>query len=438
MPLVVGIRREDKNKWEGRIPLTPADIADLSQRHGLQFIVQPSTIRAFADDEFREAGIRVEEDLGPAGLVLAVKEIPTELLRPDKRYLYFAHVIKGQPYNMPMLRRLLELNCTMLDYERIVDEQGRRLIFFGVQAGHAGMIETLWCLGRRLESRGIQTPLTAVRHAYEYDDLAAAKSHIREIGERIDRGALDDALRPLVFGVAGYGNVSRGAQEILDCFPIREVAVEELPTAARRGASGGDPLVKVVFKEEHLVRPVEPGAPFELQDYYDHPERYQGCFDRHLPHLDVLVNTIYWTERYPRLVTREWARQNFDGERSARLQVIGDISCDIEGSIEFTLKVTEPDAPCFVYDPRSNTVAMGCDGPGPAVMAVDNLPSEMPREASQHFSNGLREIVPTLAETDWSVGFEALDLPHHLKTAVITHHGRLTPEYAYLKEHLKD
>ena len=99
--------------------------------------------------------LRCSEALDPASIVLAVKEIPTELLRPDKRYLYFAHVIKGQPHNMPMLRRLLELNCTLLDYERIVDEQGRRLIFFGVQAGHAGMIETLWCLGRRLESRGL-------------------------------------------------------------------------------------------------------------------------------------------------------------------------------------------------------------------------------------------------------------------------------------------
>jgi alpha-aminoadipic semialdehyde synthase len=435
MSVTVGIRREDKNKWEARVPLLPEDLAEIQRSHDLRFLVQPSPIRAYKDDEFRRAGIEIAENLEPASLILAVKEIPAELLRPNKAYLYFAHVIKGQPYNMPMLRRLLELGCSLVDYERIIDDRNRRLVFFGVHAGYAGMIETLWCLSRRLEARGLPNPLAGVKQAYEYDGLDAAKSHLREIGERIGRDGLDPALRPLVFGLSGYGNVSRGAQEILDCLPVAEIEPSALPAAAARGGDAPGQLLKVVFKEEDMAQPSRAGARFELQDYYDHPERYQGIFDRHLPHLDVLVNTIYWDERYPRLVTREWARQQGD---KARLQVIGDISCDVEGSIELTLKVTEPDAPCFTYDAASDDVKMGCAGPGPAVMAVDNLPCELPREASQHFSSALRDMVPALAGCDWSAPFERLDLPSELKRAVIVHQGELTPDYRHLKDYLND
>jgi alpha-aminoadipic semialdehyde synthase len=148
----------------------------------------------------------------------------------------------------------------------------------------------------------------------------------------------------------------------------------------------------------------------------------------------VLVNTIYWDEPYPRLVTREWVRHHYGKGRRPRLQVIGDISCDIEGSIEITLQVTEPSEPSFTYDPESDSVRPGCEGPGPVVMAVDNLPSEMSRESSRHFSESLRGLVPALAATDWSADFERLDLPPELKTAVIAHRGELAPQYRHLKE----
>jgi alpha-aminoadipic semialdehyde synthase len=185
-----------------------------------------------------------------------------------------------------------------------------------------------------------------------------------------------------------------------------------------------------------MVRPAEPDASFELQDYYDHPQRYQADFERHLPHLDVLVNTIYWDERYPRLVTRDWAKRLHAAGRAARLQVIGDISCDIEGSIEMTLKTTMPDDPCFTYDPVADDVRMGCDGPGPVVMAVDNLPCELPRESSHHFSQALRGMVPALAAADWQADFDQLDLPPELKRALIVHKGELTPDYRHLRKYL--
>jgi alpha-aminoadipic semialdehyde synthase len=436
MGKTIGIRREDKSEWERRVPLVPADLADLQKKHDLNFLVQPSAIRVYRDDDYRGAGIEVREDLSDADLVFAVKEIPMELLQAGKVYVYFSHVIKGQPYNMPMLSRLLELGCSLIDYERIADEAGRRLIFFSLHAGYAGTIETLWCLGKRFASQGISSPFQKILHAYEYSSLDEAKEHLREIGEEIWDGGLDPQVRPLVFGLAGYGNVSVGCQEILDCMHVADIPVAVLADRARRG-SGTPPMLKVVFKEEDMVRPVAADGSFDLQDYYRHPEKYRGVFADYLQHLDVLLNAIYWDERYPRLVTKAWARENYGTYRQARLQIIGDISCDIEGGIELTLEPTYPDAPCFVYDPSADSAHKGCEGAGPIVMAVDNLPCELPRESSDHFSQILRDMVPPLAAADWNSDLEDLALPAHLKKAVIVHKGELTPPYRYLEEDLK-
>ncbi len=437
MGTIIGIRREDKNEWERRVPLIPADAAAIQRDRGLRFIVQPSPIRVYSDDEFRAAGIEVKEDLSEASLIFAIKEIPVRLLLPRKTYVYFSHVVKGQPYNMPMLGRLLELGCSLVDYEKIADDHNRRLIFFSRHAGYAGMIETLWCLGQRLRWRGLQTPFAELRHAFEYPSLDAAEAHLKEIGDRIARDGLPEGLRPLVIGLAGYGNVSQGAQEILNSLSMTEISPAELPAAASSAREDGPPLVKVVFKEQDMVRPTTPGRPFELQEYYQHPERYLGSFDRHLPYLDVLVNTIYWEERYPRLVTREWAQTHYLPGLRPRLQVIGDISCDIEGSIELTLKATKPGAPCYTYDPMEDDVRDGVEGHGPVVMAVDNLPCELPRESSQHFSATLRDMVPDLAGADWGADFARLGLPPHLMKAVIAHKGELTPPYGYLRHYVE-
>ncbi|HYA25404.1 MAG TPA: hypothetical protein VEF05_14665, partial [Terriglobales bacterium] len=130
MSAIIGIRREDKNKWERRVPLVPADASDLQEKRGMRILVQPSRVRVCRDDEYRSAGVEVNEDLGPASVILAIKEIPPHLLLPRKTYVFFAHVVKGQPHNMPMLRRLMELGCSLVDYEKVTDDQKRRLIFF--------------------------------------------------------------------------------------------------------------------------------------------------------------------------------------------------------------------------------------------------------------------------------------------------------------------
>ncbi|MCG3206777.1 MAG: hypothetical protein FOGNACKC_00376 [Anaerolineae bacterium] len=437
MTNTIGIRREDKNKWERRVPLTPTHVQQLIQQHGLNVVVQPSPIRALPNDAYGAAGANVQEDLSPADVVLAVKEIPVDLLLPNKTYLFFSHTIKGQSYNMPLLQKLLDLNCQLIDYERIVDEHNRRLIFFGRHAGLAGMIDTLHTLGQRLAAEGIDTPFNDIKLTYQYGDLATAQQAIRQAGRRIAEEGLPLQLTPLVVGVAGYGNVSRGAQEILDLLPTQTISPTELPALADEGQAKRNVIYKVIFKEIDTVEPLAEGQPFDLPEFFQHPERYRSQFEQYLPHLSVLVNCIYWDTPYPRLLTKDKARQMYTAGPAPKLRVIGDISCDIEGGIEVTVKATHLDAPAFVWDPATDTAVDGVDGVGPVVMAVDNLPCELPIEASTSFGDGLLPLIPALAATDFSADFDSVALPPALKRATIVYHGQLTPDYAYLAEFLR-
>jgi alpha-aminoadipic semialdehyde synthase len=431
---MIGLRREDKSRWEARAPLVPDDVQRLASEHGLQFQVQTSPIRVFGDEEYRAAGAAVVDDLTACSVILGIKEVPPACFEPHKTYVFFSHTVKGQPANMPMLRRLIELSCTLIDYERIADERGRRLIFFGRFAGLAGMIETLWALGQRLQLDGVGAPFARVRHAYEYKNVAHAKHEIATIGEEIRRSGLPAALQPFVCGFAGYGNVSQGAQEIYDLLPVRAISPEELPSVTPTPRD----CYKVVFREEHMVE-LRPGQPapatgrFELQDYYDHPEKYQSRFFAHVPHLTVLLNCIYWEARYPRLVTRAQLRELFGGPQRPRLRILGDLSCDIEGALECTLKTTDPGEPVYVYDPQTQQIRHGLDGAGPIVLAVDFLPCELPVDSSTYFGHSLRPLIPALARADFSRPLAESGLPPELQRATIVYQGKLTEPYRYLE-----
>jgi alpha-aminoadipic semialdehyde synthase len=185
------------------------------------------------------------------------------------------------------------------------------------------------------------------------------------------------------------------------------------------------------------VEPRKKGRAFELQDYYDRPDRYVSITDRFLPHLTVLMNCNYWDERYPRLITKDQVRSMWSEDRPPRLRVIGDLACDIEGAVECTLRSTEYSDPIYVYDPFEGTIASGVDGLGPVVLAVDILPAELPREASDEFSATLAPFLPALARADFDLPFHELDLPPELLGAVIAHRGQLTPDYEYIREYLE-
>jgi alpha-aminoadipic semialdehyde synthase len=428
---MLGIRREDKSRWERRAPLAPEHVRQLREQHGVTTVVQPSSIRVFPDAEYRDAGAVIDEDLSSCNLVVAVKEIPTPLLRPGMAYMYFSHTIKGQAHNMPMLRRLVDLGCSLLDHEKVIDDQGRRLVLFGVHAGLAGMIDSLWALGRRLELEGATTPLIRIGQAHTYPSLAAAEEQLREAGRALARDGLPSSLGPVVIGLAGYGNVSRGAQHVVDLLQPHAVAPEELD-----GLAPGK-LYKVVFREEHMVEPAVEGEQFDLQTYFAHPVRFRPTFARFLDHLTVLVNCIYWDARYPRLVTKADLRRLYAQGASPRLRVIGDISCDVDGSVEATVKTTQPDAPVYVFDPQAERAIDGFEGRGPVIMAVDNLPCELPREATLSFGSALAPFIPGAVTADFGSSFDELRLPAELKRALILHRGTLTPGYEYLDSYLR-
>ncbi|MCL6465980.1 MAG: hypothetical protein K6T77_04390 [candidate division WOR-3 bacterium] len=432
---VIGIRREDKNIWERRVPLTPNQIRRLIEEQGLRFVVQSSPIRIFSDAEYRAAGAEVREDIADCPIVLGVKEMPVSFFRPQATYLFFAHVIKGQPHNMKMLRRMMELGCSLLDYERIADEEGKRLVFFGRFAGIAGMIDTIAGLGQRLKVLGWETPFQEVKLAHEYGVVERAKEAIARVGETVRKNGLPKELTPLVIGVVGYGNVARGVGEILTALGTTTVAPADLPALIKEGK--GDRIYQVIFKEEDTVEPKIPQQKFDLKDYFNHPERYRAKFESYLPYLSVLVNCIYWDNRYPRLVTKDYLRQNFRVDKF-KLTIIGDISCDIEGAIEITVKTTDPGAPFFIYDPLTEKVTDGLEGQGIVIMAVDNLPCELALDASQEFGEALLPFMPVLANTDFQVGLARLALPGPLQRALILHKGELTPNYKYLEQFVKE
>ena len=432
---MLGLRREDKSHWERRAPLTPDHVRWLVER-GVRVRVQPSTVRVFTDDDYRAAGALVDEDLSACPVVFGVKEIPSALFEEDQAYVYFSHTIKAQAYNMPMLKRLSDLGCHLMDYERMVDASGRRLVFFGRHAGLAGAVETLHAFGQRLlRVDGLRTPLARIKQAWEYASVSHAQEAMAAVRAAINaEGGLPEVLRPLVIGVAGYGNVAGGVQEMIEPLGVTDVAPEELASL-----DGSDPtaIYRVVFKEQHLASPKDPSRPFELQEYYDHPERYDGIFAPHLENLSVLFNAIYWEDRYPRLFSLEQIAALYpaDGPQP-RLRVIGDITCDIGGSVPCNVGETTPDAPTYVWDPEGGAPRAGVAGRGPVVMAVDNLPCEFPADASRSFGDALLPFVEAVASADWSRLPDEIGLARELRPSLILLRGELLPEYAYLQEHL--
>ena len=227
MAEVLGIRHETK-AFEHRAPLTPEMVRELVEAHGLKVLVEPSATRVFTDGEYEQVSATATPDLSGANVVFGLKELPIELCQENRVYAFFSHVIKGQLAGMPLLTRLMELGCTLIDYEKIADANGRRLVYFGPYAGHAGMIDTLSALGQRLQSEGVDNPFSELGSAGTYGSLEKAKEGVRAAGAAIRANGLPRLLAPLVIGVTGYGTVASGVQEVLDALPARHVEPRDL------------------------------------------------------------------------------------------------------------------------------------------------------------------------------------------------------------------
>ncbi|MBW2732269.1 MAG: hypothetical protein JRH20_07725 [Deltaproteobacteria bacterium] len=424
----IAIRCEDKAQ-ERRSPVAPEHVSQLREA-GIRVRVQGAPQRVFSDAEYAAVGAEPIDDLTDEKVIMGIKEIELDLLEAGKTYIIFSHTVKGQRENMPLLQRAMEVGCTLIDYERIVDDQGQRLVFFGRFAGLAGTIDSLWALGKRFAGRGLETPLAQLSQAYEYDSLAEAEAALRRVGEQLRDGGVPPEMRPLVVGVAGTGNTGQGARTILDALGAEAVPTDQL-AGLRKGDAG---IYQVFFDVHHLV--ARHDGKFDLAEYFKYPYRYRSIFDRHLPHLTVLMNCIYWENRYPRLVTVRKLNQLYRDTEAPKLQVIGDISCDIRGSIEATVRATWPDDPVYTFDVDTGAAESGFCGNGPAIMAVYNLPAELPRDASMAFGDQLMPFLPAIARADFSKDLDQTGLPGPVERAVVVHRGELMEDYAYLEQFL--
>ncbi len=430
----IGIRKEEK-AFERRVPLVPSHVSQLVKDYDIDVVLEPNEQRVFPESAYSQVGASISSLKGDrADVILGIKEMPLGFFEKDKVYVFFSHTIKGQEHNMDMLQDLIDSGATLIDYECVTNERGTRLIYFGNWAGMAGMSDTLRVFGELLDRKRIApNPFSDMKPTLDCDGLDGLREVFQQVAQRIKEDGLPASLVPLVVGFAGYGNVSRGAQEMFDILPHEAVDPRSLSTLESRS----DIIYKCVFKEKDMVEPRSPDIQFDLQDYYKYgSEKYSGLFHRYAPYLTILMNCIYWTKKYPRLLTREQIRDIWQRSNN-RLLVIGDISCDIRGAIEFTVRTTKPDKPAFTYLIDKDEAKLEITEEGPVVMAIDNLPCELPRESSTSFSETLLEFIPPLAKADFTADFQQLELPNELKKAVIVYRGELTEEYEHLKKYLE-
>ncbi|MCF7857993.1 MAG: hypothetical protein K9N07_01510 [Candidatus Cloacimonetes bacterium] len=423
----IGIVKETKNKWERRVPLNPKAVKKLIEKQ-FRVILQPSDNRIYTDEDYISVGAELNMDLSNCDFIIGVKEIKEKDLIPGKPYLFFSHVIKGQAYNMPMLQYILDKQITLLDYEKIADRKNRRLVFFGDYAGKAGMIDTIYGFGKRLkEKHGLDTPFLQMKQAYQYRSVNDAVEHLDKIGKEIRKNGLPEEINPVVVFLMGYGHVSHGARIILNALPLEEIKPEDL--SAKYSKLKNNKIYISTFKEKHMVR-AKNGNEFNLLHYYKNPLKYESRMEEFLDFCSIYVNAIYWSPESPVFVTNEYLKKN------KKMIIIGDISCDINGSVAATIKATTSDHPVYVYNAESRSDQEGYQGDGVAVMSVDNLPCEFSKESSDNFSKALSPFIESLLTNDYKKPIKNSTLPDEIKKACIAHQGKLEEDYTYLTEYL--
>ncbi len=425
--------------WERRAPLSPLQVKDLIQNNpNVKVYIQPCTRRIFSNLEYERAGAVVSEDLSKASFLIGVKSPKRESLIDNKSYMFFSHTIKAQPYSMKLLDTILEKKVRLYDYESIT-KQGRddtpRLVAFGGYAGRAGMIDGLQGLGLRLLAEGYSTPFLHLPTTYMHQNWAEAQQAIRSMGQLITAAGLPEQLSPLVFAFTGNGNVAKGAREVFDLLPHEYIEVSELATLKEQikaGKRSGNKVYGVVATMQDMVRhkTKAASAPFDKADYVRNPQDYEPTFHQNvLPHVHMLVNGIYWDNRFPRLVTKTQMKK-LRAEGNRNLRVVADISCDIGGSCEFLERSSTIEDPYYTYDPESEGIHSEVDRSGILMLGVDNLPSELPRDASEHFGAALLPLIPPILT---SKGDHSLsDLPAELKRACLFSDGQYMPKWSYI------
>lgn len=432
--LTVGILPESKNMWERRAPLRPKDVAWLVKK-GIQVEVAPSNLRIYKDSHYQRSGAEIVQKFQKAKLFIGIKEPPPEMLIPNTVYMVFSHTTKGQVYNQKLLSAFVRKKITLIDYEHITGSLGQRLAYFGRFAGICGMIDTLSVFGQKQKLLGNLSPFADLKNAVYYGNYGSARSALNLVREKIRKGGFEKRFEPFVIGILGHGNVSQGAQEVLDLLGAVNIHPRDIDSLTKDRISHKKTIYKLVFQREEKLRSKK-GKNFYFEEYLLHPERFESNLDTFLPFLTILVNASYWDSRYPRLLPTRMVKNLSRTDPDFRLSVIGDLSCDIEGTIQITRKVTTSSEPAYIYDPVSGKIDNNLSQKGIAVMAIDNLPCEFPRDSSAEFAEQIRDFVYQIAAHGVTDVTNHHALAKAIRNAVVTQNGSLTAKFKYLKTSL--
>nr|XP_006011556.1 PREDICTED: alpha-aminoadipic semialdehyde synthase, mitochondrial isoform X1 [Latimeria chalumnae] len=441
---VLAIRREDINAWERRAPLAPRHVKELTNE-GYKVLVQPSNRRAIHEKDYIKAGAIIQEDISEASIIIGVKRPPEEKLIPKKTYACFSHTIKAQEANMGLLDDILKKEVRLIDYEKMVDQKGMRVVAFGQWAGVAGMINILHGLGLRFLALGHHTPFMHIGMAHNYRNSSQAVQAVRDAGYEISLGLMPKSIGPLTFVFTGSGNVSKGAQEIFNELPCEFVESHEL----REVSQSGD-LRKVygtvLSRHHHLVR--KNNGKYDPGDYDQYPELYTSRFNTDIaPYTTCLINGIYWDPQTPRLLNRQDAQRllapckpspdSYEGcpLLPHKFLAICDISADTGGSIEFMTECTTIDVPFCMYDADQHIIHDSVEGNGILMCSIDNLPAQLPIEATEYFGDRLFPYIWEMLSSNATVPFEEQEgFSSVIRDAVIASNGKLTPKYTYIQK----
>ncbi|KAI8782365.1 alpha-aminoadipic semialdehyde synthase mitochondrial [Biomphalaria glabrata] len=441
---IMAIRRETVNVWERRAPLSPLQVRKLV-KSGVKVIVQPSDRRAYSMKEYADMGAVIQEDMSEASLIIGVKVVPVDSLMREKTYAFFSHTIKAQEDNMPLLDAIFEKHIRLIDYEKMVDDKGARVVAFGKYAGVSGMINILHGMGLRLLALGHHTPFMHIGPSHNYRNTEMARQAVRDAGYEIALGRMPKSIGPLTFVFTGSGNVSQGAQEVFQELPHEYIEPEHLPKVSVQGSTS-KLYACVVSRDDHYKR--KDGGKFDAEEFEKHPERYASSFSHDIaPYASCIINGIYWAPGAPRLITIPDAKTLLQPTVAPwlpsspgcptlphRLLAICDISADPGGSIEFMRECTTIDRPFSLYDAEQNVDTESFAGDGVLICSIDNMPAQIPREATEYFGSLLLPYIDEMLKSNAKSPFDQYDCCPVVRNAVITSNGELTPNFKYIQE----
>lgn len=397
----LGIIKEGKIPPDARTPLTPEHCKRIMEEFPVEIMVEPSQYRCFPDVRYAAAGVKLNKDLSECDIILGVKEIPIRLLLYGKTYFFFSHTIKKQVHNRQLLQAILAKNIRLIDYEVLKNEKGNRLIAFGRFAGMVGAHNALWVYGERTNA----FHLPRMKAFEDYSDAVAYYKTVK--------------FPPIRIVLTGTGRVSSGSYQVLKDMGIREVSPEDYLTCNHQEA---------VFTQldcRHYVRK-KSGEPFEKEEFYTHPEVFVSNFKPYCERSDLFINGIFWDTKAPRFFSLEDMRSP-----DFNIQVIADVTCDIapDSSVPSTIRPSTIAEPVYGFDPFREREVAPFLPPAIDVMAIDNLPNEMPRDASRSFGEQfIHHILPELFKP----------YSRMLEMATIAEHGNLGKHFEYLRDYVEE